>query len=665
MAAAAAALVLAALIVLPAWRPGGFGFAAGLLALQAGGVAVGGAVIIGAAVRSEQLLDRPADAEQAASLLRLTGLDGGDVGFFRCIVVVTVVLGGLARRRARRWRPGSRPTPTRSSARSPPACSAWRSLGVGRAACSSCSGSTTPASCCRPPALPVLVLATVSCWPHAAARRADRGSRVQRSAWLTTRSAPTSSSAATWRPAEQRRALRRDRPRHRGGHRRGGQRRRRRRAAPRPPRPPRPSPGGRPRRRASAAEVLRRSWELLTERADDLARLITLENGKVLAEAKGEITYAAEFFRWFSEEAVRLTRRAHHRARRRQPDPRRPPARRRRLPRHPVELPGRHGHPQDRARRSPPAARSCSSRPRSRRSPRWPWPTCSHEAGVPAGVVNVVPGRSASTITAAVLEHPRVRKLSFTGSTEVGKKLIEQAADRVLNVSMELGGNAPVHRARRRRPRRRHRGGDDRQDAPQRRDLHGRQPLLRGGAGRRGVRRQAGRRHGRAAHRPRARGGQPPRPARRRRHARQGRRARRQRRRRRRQGARRRRDARRHRLLLPGHRAHRRRRPTTRSSRRRSSDRWRRSCRWPTPTRPCASPTAPRWASSPTCTPATWPRASAWPRRSSRGWSASTRASCPTPPRPFGGVKESGIGREGGHEGMLDYTETKYIATDW
>ena len=55
------------------------------------------------------------------------------------------------------------------------------------------------------------------------------------------------------------------------------------------------------------AEVLRRSWELLTERADDLARLITLENGKVLAEAKGEITYAAEFFRWFSEEAVRLT----------------------------------------------------------------------------------------------------------------------------------------------------------------------------------------------------------------------------------------------------------------------------------------------------------------------------------------------------------------------
>ena len=65
------------------------------------------------------------------------------------------------------------------------------------------------------------------------------------------------------------------------------------------------------------------------------------------------------------------------------------------------------------------------------------------EAGVPDGVVNVVPGRSASTITAAVLEHERVRKLSFTGSTEVGKMLIEQAAGRVLNVSMELGGNAP------------------------------------------------------------------------------------------------------------------------------------------------------------------------------------------------------------------------------
>src|SRR4029450_3199584 len=75
--------------------------------------------------------------------------------------------------------------------------------------------------------------------------------------------------------------------------------------------------------------------------------------------------------------------------------------------------------------------------------PSLPVPDVLAEAAVPPGVVNVVPGRSASTISAAVLENPQVRKLSFTGSTEVGKKLIEQAADRVLNVSMELGGNAP------------------------------------------------------------------------------------------------------------------------------------------------------------------------------------------------------------------------------
>lgn len=95
LAAAAAAGVLAALIVLPALRPGGSVFASGVLALQAGGVVVAGAVVVGAAVRSDQLLGRPADAEQAASLLRLSGLDGGDSGFFNLVVVVTVVLGGL------------------------------------------------------------------------------------------------------------------------------------------------------------------------------------------------------------------------------------------------------------------------------------------------------------------------------------------------------------------------------------------------------------------------------------------------------------------------------------------------------------------------------------------------------------------------------------------
>ena len=111
-----------------------------------------------------------------------------------------------------------------------------------------------------------------------------------------------------WRVArrERRRSLRRARPRHGGGHRQRGQRRGRRCAGGGRGRGRRPAALGSSGPRASAPRSCGGAWELLTERADDLARLITLENGKVLAEAKGEITYAAEFFRWFSEEAVRL-----------------------------------------------------------------------------------------------------------------------------------------------------------------------------------------------------------------------------------------------------------------------------------------------------------------------------------------------------------------------
>ena len=190
------------------------------------------------------------------------------------------------------------------------------------------------------------------------------------------------------------------------------------------------------------AEVLRRSWELLTDRADDLARLITLENGKVLAEAKGEITYAAEFFRWFSEEAVRLSG-----------DLTTAPSGANRImvvhqPVGVAYLVTPWNFPAAMATRkiAPALAAGCAVvlKPATL-TPLTALAVADvlAEAGVPPGVVNVVPGRSASTITAAVLAHPRVRKLSFTGSTEVGKKLIAQAADRVLNVSMELGGNAP------------------------------------------------------------------------------------------------------------------------------------------------------------------------------------------------------------------------------
>ena len=95
VATVAAVVVLAALVVVPAIRPGGSVLGSWVLGLQAGGVAVASAIIIGAAVRSEQLLDRAADAEQAASLLRLTALDGRDSGFFTLIVLLTLVVGGL------------------------------------------------------------------------------------------------------------------------------------------------------------------------------------------------------------------------------------------------------------------------------------------------------------------------------------------------------------------------------------------------------------------------------------------------------------------------------------------------------------------------------------------------------------------------------------------
>ena len=190
------------------------------------------------------------------------------------------------------------------------------------------------------------------------------------------------------------------------------------------------------------AEILRRSWELLVERADELAALITRENGKVLAEAKGEITYAAEFFRWFSEETVRL----------RGEISTAPAGTNRILVVHqPVGvayLVTPWNFPAAMATRkiAPALAAGCAVvlKPASL-TPLTALAVADilHEAGVPAGVVNVVPGRSARAITAAVLEHEHVRKLSFTGSTEVGKLLLEQASGRVLNTSMELGGNAP------------------------------------------------------------------------------------------------------------------------------------------------------------------------------------------------------------------------------
>ncbi|TDO31169.1 succinate semialdehyde dehydrogenase [Paractinoplanes brasiliensis] len=189
-------------------------------------------------------------------------------------------------------------------------------------------------------------------------------------------------------------------------------------------------------------EVLRRAWELMTERADELAKMISLENGKALVDAKGEVTYAAEFFRWFAEEAVRgegLLATAPSGANRIL------------VTRQPVGvcvLVTPWNFPAAMATRKigPALAAGCTVvlKPASD-TPLTALAMAAilAEAGVPSGVVNVLPSRSSGKVVSRMLRDARVRKLSFTGSTEVGRILLAQAADNVINTSMELGGNAP------------------------------------------------------------------------------------------------------------------------------------------------------------------------------------------------------------------------------
>ena len=190
------------------------------------------------------------------------------------------------------------------------------------------------------------------------------------------------------------------------------------------------------------AEILRRAFELMTERAEDLARLITRENGKALADARGEVGYAAEFFRWYSEEATRISGTLTT-----------APAGGNRILvlRQPVGvcvLVTPWNFPAAMATRkiAPALAAGCTVvlKPASD-TPLTALAMAAllDDAGVPPGVVNVVPGRRSGQLVSAMLGDPRVRKLSFTGSTEVGRLLLKQAGDRVINTSMELGGNAP------------------------------------------------------------------------------------------------------------------------------------------------------------------------------------------------------------------------------
>jgi succinate-semialdehyde dehydrogenase / glutarate-semialdehyde dehydrogenase len=189
-------------------------------------------------------------------------------------------------------------------------------------------------------------------------------------------------------------------------------------------------------------EILRRAFEAINARADELALLMTLEMGKPLAESKAEIAYAAEFFRWFAEEAVRIDGRYAVA----------PNGKGRLLtmkqPVGPCVLITPWNFPMAMGTRKigPAVAAGCTMVVK----PAGMTPLSMlalaqilEQAGLPAGVLNVVTTSSSGAVMGPLLQDPRTRKLSFTGSTEVGRKLIAQAADNVLRVSMELGGNAP------------------------------------------------------------------------------------------------------------------------------------------------------------------------------------------------------------------------------
>ncbi|MGW5253517.1 NAD-dependent succinate-semialdehyde dehydrogenase [Streptomyces sp. NPDC004012] len=190
------------------------------------------------------------------------------------------------------------------------------------------------------------------------------------------------------------------------------------------------------------AEILRRAFELMTVQSEDLARLISLENGKALPDARGEVAYAAEFFRWYSEEAVRLggsvsvapsgTNKIF-------------------IEHQPVGIcvmvtPWNFPAAMATRKIGPALAAGCTMVLKPASDTPLTALALAHvldEAGVPAGVVNILPSRRSGPVVSSMLHDPRVRKLSFTGSTEVGRLLLKESADRVLKTSMELGGNAP------------------------------------------------------------------------------------------------------------------------------------------------------------------------------------------------------------------------------
>jgi succinate-semialdehyde dehydrogenase / glutarate-semialdehyde dehydrogenase len=190
------------------------------------------------------------------------------------------------------------------------------------------------------------------------------------------------------------------------------------------------------------AEMLRQAFERIVERADELALLMTLEMGKPVAESRAEITYAAEFLRWFSEEACRV-----------EGDYRVAPAGNSRIVtmRQPVGpclfiTPWNFPMAMGTRKIGPAVAAGCtmvvkpaSETPLSMLA----LAAILDEAGLPKGVLNVVTTSSSGAVMEPLIRDARLRKLSFTGSTDVGRRLVEQSAQQLLRVSMELGGNAP------------------------------------------------------------------------------------------------------------------------------------------------------------------------------------------------------------------------------
>ena len=190
------------------------------------------------------------------------------------------------------------------------------------------------------------------------------------------------------------------------------------------------------------SEILRKAFEIMSAESDQIARLISMENGKTFTDAKGEVSYAAEFFRWFAEEAVRTPGDFRHS----------PSGDKRILVTHqPIGVsllitPWNFPAAMATRKLGPALAAGCTVilKAASETPLTALWIVdILQRAGVPAGVINFVMPEKTSAMISRMMHDPRVRNVSFTGSTEVGRILIKESADLVLRTSLELGGNAP------------------------------------------------------------------------------------------------------------------------------------------------------------------------------------------------------------------------------